>query len=128
MPRTPSSLASSTQSPSLAISPNASDRRRHIRHKVEAPCKIIEAKSGRAIAGTTRDVSLSGLLIALRTPVELKAGDIVRIGVAWRGQAVIDESTLSEARIARVFPIYNGQQTIAIQRTNAATPALRLAA
>ncbi len=128
MPSTPTPSAS----PSLTLSPSAADRRRHIRHKVEAPCKIIEAKSGRAIAGTTRDVSLSGLLIALRTPVELKQGDTIRIGVAWRGQAVIDESALSEARITRVFPIYDGQQTIAIQRIDAAALApaspLRLAA
>jgi hypothetical protein len=124
MPNNPTSSAS----PSLTLSPNAADRRRHIRHKVEALCKIIEAKSGRTIAGTTRDVSLSGLLIALRTPVELKQGDTIRIGVAWRGQAVIDESALSEARITRVFPIYDGQQIIAIQRVAAGAAALRLAA
>lgn len=104
----------------LASSP-ANDRRRHIRHKVEAPCKIIEAKTGRAIPGATRDVSLSGLLVALRTPIELQAGDTVRIGVAWRGQAVIDESSMSEARVTRVFPAFEGQQTIAIERV--ATPA-----
>lgn len=129
MPSTPTPLTSPAITPSLTLWPNSgSDRRRHIRHKVEAPCKIIEAKSGRAIAGTTRDVSLSGLLVALRTPVELKQGDTIRIGVAWRGQAVIDESSMSEAHITRVFPIYNGQQTIAIQRTTAPATALRLAA
>lgn len=99
----------------------ANDRRRHIRHKVEAPCKIIETKSGRAIPGATRDVSLSGLLVALRTPVEFQQGDSIRIGVAWRGQAVIDEATMADARVTRVFPAFDGQQTIAIER--AATPA-----
>ncbi|QYK48194.1 MAG: PilZ domain-containing protein [Phycisphaeraceae bacterium] len=92
------------------------DRRRYVRHKVEAPCKIIEAKTGRAIPGITRDVSLGGLLVALRTPQELHAGDTIRIGVAWRGQAVIDELSMSDARVTRVFPPFNGQQTVAIQR------------
>lgn len=133
-PKTPTTNPSSASStnpdgtylfgPATAIPAN---RRRHIRHKVDAPCKIIEAKSGRTIAGTTRDVSLSGLLVALRTPVELKPGDRIRIGVAWRGQAVIDESTLSDARITRAFPIYDGQQTVAIERI-AATASQRAAA
>ncbi len=109
-------------------SPSANNRRRHIRHKIEAPCKIIEAKSGRAIPGATRDVSLGGLLVALRTPIELHEGDTVRIGVAWRGQAVIDESSMSEARIARVFPAFEGQQTIAIERIAEPVVAARRAA
>lgn len=104
------------------------ERRRHVRHRVESPCKIIEIKSGRALSGVTRDVSLSGLLVALRTPTELVPGDRIRIGVAWRGQGVLDVSTLSEAEVIRALPPYNGQQTVAIRRIAAPAQQARKAA
>lgn len=107
---------------------NADNRRRYVRHRVESPCKIVEIKSGRAISGVTRDVSLGGLLVALRTPTELTPGDRIRIGVAWRGQAVLDMNALSEAEVVRALPPFNGQQTVAIRRISPPVSAMRRAA
>lgn len=103
------------------------DRRRHVRHLVESPCKVVELKTGRSLPGRTRDVSLGGLQVTLRTPVELAVGDRLRIGVAWRGQAIIDEALMSEVEVVRCGPWYNGQQTLAIRRIDAATGAKQAA-
>jgi len=118
-----------SQQPHSHTSPkNPQDRRRHVRHRVESPCKIVEAKTGRTLAGVTRDVSLGGLLVALRTPTDLVPGDRIRIGVAWRGQAVLDVAALSDAEVVRTLPSYNGQQTVAIRRIAAPAEQARKAA
>lgn len=107
---------------------SGADRRRYVRHRVESPCKIVEVKSGRPLSGITRDVSLGGLLVALRTPTELLPGDRIRIGVAWRGQAVLDEASLAEAEVVRALPPFNGQQTVAIRRIAKPASTIRRAA
>ena len=104
------------------------DRRRNVRHRVESPCKIVEVKTGRLMAGVTRDVSLGGLLIAIRTPTDLLPGDRIKIGVAWRGQAVLDVAALSEAEVVRALPSFNGQQTVAIRRVDQQAQQARRAA
>jgi c-di-GMP-binding flagellar brake protein YcgR len=96
------------------------DRRRYIRHRVESPCKLIELKTGRALPGITRDVSLGGLLVSLRTAIPFQAGERIKIGVAWKGQAVLDANTLTDAEVVRASPLFDGQQTLAIRRINAA--------
>lgn len=118
-PQPPKDQAPKDQAPTGKASA-AQDRRRYIRHRVESPCKLIELKSGRSLPGITRDVSLGGLLVSLRTSIPFQAGERIKIGVAWRGQAVLDASTLTDAEVVRASPLFDGQQTLAIRRINTA--------
>jgi hypothetical protein len=57
------------------------DRRRHPRERMGAACKVYHAASGRYLAGRTRDVSRSGVMIELAPGPRLESGDALAVGM-----------------------------------------------
>jgi hypothetical protein len=73
------------------------DRRRHPRERLELPCKLFHAATNRYLAGRTRDVSRSGVLIELSPGPAFVPGEPVAIGVS--GAALLAEGDLIAARV-----------------------------
>jgi len=95
------------------------DRRRHPRVEVTQPCKICDPRSGRYLAGTTRDVSSHGLLIELPRLIDLKPGERLHVGVAMkRRQGLLLAKEMIEAKVVRSLPTMNDHTLLAVQFEN----------
>jgi hypothetical protein len=104
------------------------DRRRHPRVEVTQPCKICDPRSGRYIAGTTRDLSSHGLLIDLPRLIDLKPGDRLHVGVAMkRRQGLLLAKEMIEAKVVRAMPTIDDHTLLAVQFEHPVTLAAEIA-
>ncbi|MEM7624873.1 MAG: PilZ domain-containing protein [Planctomycetota bacterium] len=78
------------------------DRRRHVRVPYERPVKIRCAVTGKYIAGQTLDISDGGCLMWLDGRQSVKAGQSVRVGIAYRtNQTLILADDMVEGTVVR---------------------------
>ncbi|RMH24901.1 MAG: PilZ domain-containing protein [Planctomycetota bacterium] len=95
--------------------PTGADRRRHPRRPFVRPCKVQRAGEVRAGAGETTNISAGGALIRVAGADRLRAGERVRVAVAWDAQGVVTTGSLLPARVVRVVPIDFHHQAVAVQ-------------
>lgn len=78
------------------------ERRGHPRRELTRPCKIRLGRSGKYVAGRTRDISSGGTMIMLDRRVNLSPGDDIEVGIAWTDSGLIRADDLVPGRIVRV--------------------------
>lgn len=89
----------------------STERRRYARTPLDRPLKLICSATGKLVAARTRNVSAGGLLLETEHPVPLAAGNHLKVGVAWPGQAaVLGQRQLAGATVVRSMALGAYQQ------------------
>ena len=89
------------------------DRRRHPRERVEAPCKVYQAATGKYLAGRARDVSRSGVMIELLPGPALLPGEAVGIGMG--AASLLGREDLIPARVVWSDADRAGARRVAVE-------------
>lgn len=102
------------------IMPNLTrDRRRYPRVPCDRPVKVRCGVTGKYVAGQTLDVSDGGCLMRLDGDQSVKAGQSVRVGIAYRtNQALILADDMVEGTVVRRLG-HGGAQHVAVTFENA---------
>ena len=101
--------------------PIAVDQRQHRRTAVAVAAKVRRLNSGRYHAGTLRNVSAGGALLALDDRTFLRPGEAVSFGAAWQGtEVLLSQSRMVDAKVVRGFR--HGSQTHVALRFAALLP------
>lgn len=99
------------------------DRRRHARNNYVRPCKVQRSGHVRYEAGQTTNISTSGALLRISCEPAIRAGETIRVGVAWESAGVLAAGSLLPARVVRVIPIDFHHQAVAIEYCQQASSA-----
>jgi hypothetical protein len=92
------------------------DRRDAPRVSLNRPCKVFNPRTGKYIAGTTRNVSAGGVSIVLHRPVELEAGDVLHLGIARkRRQALLRSDDMVEVEVVRSLSSTAGDTAVGVR-------------
>ncbi len=91
------------------------DRRQHARLNISRPAKVYLPRANQFVPGSTRDVSVGGLLLEVRSPRPLNIGDTLDVGVAWTREAVLSTARMLHGRVVRVQTRSDGQQSLAVE-------------
>lgn len=77
--------------------------------------KVRRLNSGRYHAGTLRNVSAGGALLALDDRIFLRPGEAVSFSAAWRGtEVLLAQSRMIDAEVVRGFR-HGGQTHVALR-------------
>lgn len=95
--------------------PSHPERRHTPRHAIDRPAKIYCPLTRRYYAARTLDVSRAGAMVSVTTPRTLRAGDEIDLAIAWNDRAVIPQSSMIRARIARIAARIGDHQAIGVQ-------------
>jgi hypothetical protein len=96
--------------------PIEGDRRHAQRVAVHRPCKLYEPRSARYIAAGTCDISQGGLLLDVPALMNVKAGDLLHVGVAVkRRQAVLLPNEMMQAIVVRIMPTVDDHTLLAVR-------------
>jgi len=96
-------------------SPESKDRRQNPRLPLSRPGKILHVPSGRYWPAVTWDMSLSGMLLGIDAPREIKPGDTLEIYVAWSCRPLMRSEDKIIAEVKRVMPRTDGRQLVGVQ-------------
>lgn len=99
------------------------DRRRHARRDYVRPCKVQRSGHVRYEAGQTTNISTSGALLCIDREPAIRAGETIRVGVAWESAGVLESGSLLPARVVRVIPIDFHHQAVAVEYCRQASSA-----
>lgn len=89
------------------------DRRDGPRVSLSRPCKVYDPKSGKYIAGTTRNVSAGGLSMVAFKSLPLEAGDRLYVGITKkRRQALLKSDEMVEIEVVRALASTAGDTAI----------------
>lgn len=91
------------------------DRRRTPRHTFVRPCKMQRLGEVRYEPGETTNISSGGALLRVPTRHPIRAGERIRVGVAWESAGVIQSGSLLPARVVRVIPIDFHHVAVAVE-------------
>jgi hypothetical protein len=92
------------------------DRRAHERLPVERPCKVYDARSGRYLAGMTRDISGGGMLLQLSRAAVIEPGAELYVGIAEkRRQTLLRAAEMMRVRVARSVHSPEGGTMIGVE-------------
>jgi len=80
------------------------DRRKHPRRPLERPAKLFMPKSGRFLAGSTRNLSVGGVLVVAEADARMEPGDAIHMTVAFGERFIVPMSELVPGTIVRVDP------------------------
>ena len=95
------------------------ERRSTARMPLVRPCKVFDPRGHRYVSGCTRNVSASGLLIALDRRLPLEAGDRLYVGLcSSRHQALLRTAEMVEARVVRALS-HEGETILALRFVHA---------
>jgi len=99
------------------------DRRRHPRHELKRPCRVLDERTGKFLRGTTCNYAQGGLLISIHLPCHLSPGDAVRIGIAMVPlQGFMLAREMFDATIVRALGTPSGETMVAVQCAGALAP------
>lgn len=90
------------------------DRRVHARYRVTRPCTFFRRLTCKYLAGQTWDLSQGGVLLEVETPRGMIVGEMVELGVAWTGSALLSRGSLLEAKVVRVTPMEGSKHRVAL--------------
>lgn len=91
------------------------ERRRDARLDLHRPVKLQCNLTGRFIPARTRNLSVGGALIELRTRTPLLSGQTIRVGIADHDrQAILAHASMTPARVVRSLA-HDGLQQVAIE-------------
>jgi hypothetical protein len=77
------------------------DRRKHTRHPLERPAKLFCPKSGRFLAGRTRNISAGGVLVEVDVTESIGAGDAILLTIAFGDRFIVPMTELVPGSIVR---------------------------
>ena len=105
--------------------PSGRDRRKHQRHSIERPAKLFCPKSGRFLAGRTRNISAGGVLVEVDACETVESGDSVLMTVAFGDRFIVPMSELVPCSVIRTNRNDSDSgATLAIAYDNAAETAM----
>ena len=92
------------------------DRRDGPRVSLSRPCKVFNPRTGKYVAGTTRNLSSGGVGMVLHRPVELEAGDVLYVGIAKkRRQALLKSDEMIEVEVVRSLTSTAGDTAVGVR-------------
>jgi hypothetical protein len=92
------------------------ERRQQARIEFIRPCKVYDPRSRRYVAGSTWNVSSTGMLVELARPLPLAADDQLFVGVATRRRdAVLCRNEMIPARVARSVLTADDHTVVALE-------------
>ena len=100
----------------------AIDRERRDWHRIPLtrPCKVYNPRTGKYIAGTTRDLSGGGLMMHLVRRPDAEPGDRLYVAVAQkRRQPLIRAEEMIEAEVVRSLSSTSGETGVALRFVHA---------
>ncbi len=103
------------------------ERRQFPRTREARACKLQDARTGKFIGATTRDLSTGGVMIEALWPTNIRPGDSVAVYLARDGErTLLTEDHKTPARVVRVL---RGDAVIlALQFESSAQQRVRVAA
>lgn len=93
---------------------SGSERRVHVRHAVERPCKLVDRRAPRFFAAHTVDVSAGGALVHVDLGRPLAVGDEVNVLLGWDSPALVSARSAAGARVVRIIEMKDGHQRAAL--------------
>ncbi len=78
------------------------ERRRHRRTPLSRSCKVLSPVTHRYLAGATCDVSAGGVLLEIKDPRRLAAGDRVEVCIDWQNQGIVSSASTICGKVAHV--------------------------
>ena len=92
------------------------ERRDWHRISLSRPCKVFNPRTGKYIAGTTRDLSGGGLLLNLQRRPDAEPGDRLYVAVAQkRRQPLISADEMIESKVVRTLSLTSGETGLALR-------------
>ena len=99
------------------------NRRGHHRFPLIRASKVYRPSSSTFVPARTVNLSIGGALVEAASTRPFEVGEVVEIGVALRGAALVREPAMVEAVVVRVSPAQGDRQAVALRYLNPHHPA-----
>ncbi len=94
------------------------NRRKHHRFGLVRSSKVFRRASGSFVPARTVNLSVGGALIEAAAARPFEVGEIIDLGVAYRGAAAVAQDAMQQAIVVRVQALDEQRQTVAVRYVN----------
>jgi hypothetical protein len=92
------------------------ERRAETRNDLSRPCKVFDPRTGRYVAGCTRDLSSHGVQIETQRRMHLEPGETLFVGIALkRRDVLLARNEMCEGRVMRAMHTPDGRTVIGMR-------------
>lgn len=94
------------------------NRRKHHRFGLVRSSKVFRRASNTFVPAVTVNLSVGGALIETAAARPFEVGEIIDLGVAFRGVAAVEQASMQQAIVVRAASIDDRRQTVAVRYLN----------
>lgn len=94
------------------------NRRKHHRFSLVRSSKVFRRASASFVPARTVNLSVGGALIEAAAARPFEVGEIIDLGVAYRGAAAVAQDAMQQAIVVRVQALDEQRQTVAVRYVN----------
>jgi hypothetical protein len=94
------------------------NRRKHHRFALVRSSKVFRRASASFVPARTVNLSVGGALIEAAAARPFEVGEIIDLGVAYRGAAAVAQDAMQQAIVVRVQTLDEQRQTVAVRYVN----------